>query len=192
MEDNDVINVGAIKQVLIFLEPCTDKAFLSVDIEFLVVLHHGFDIDSTEVTHLRTTRIGFAVFLLKHLEPSDGIVGEVVKILDAGFDLLLQILHQFVRFLRVELGDTNHSDLKEFLDIFGAHLADKLRFERRERFVYKLNQFLFVRCVLVSFLLIDTVLNKDLLQRGIEIFLFEFAFLYLEFPFEERFGVVAR
>ena len=65
------------------------------------------------------------------------------------------------------------------------NLPNELRFEGREGVVHKLNEFLFGRCVLIAFLLIDTVLNEDFLQRGIEILLLQFAFLNLEFPFEE-------
>ena len=112
MEDDDIVNIGAIEQVFVFLETRSHETFLAVDIKFLVVLHHRLDVDGAEVTHLRTTRIGLAVFLLQHLEPGYRIVRQMVEILDAGFDLLLQVLHQLVRFLGVELGDSDHAYLK--------------------------------------------------------------------------------
>ena len=190
MEDDEVVNVGAIEQVLVFLEARADKAFLAVDIEFLVVLHYRLDVDGAEITHLGAARVRLAVFGFEHLEPRDGIVREVVEVLHARFDLLLQVLHQFVRLLGVELGDTDHADLEELLDIFGAHLADELRFEGREGGIDELDEFLLVRRRLVALLLIDTVLDEDLLQRGVEILLLQLGFLYLQLPFEERLGVI--
>ena len=192
MEDDQVVDIRAVEQVLVFLEPRSDKAFLAVDIEFLVVLDHGLDIDRAEVTHLGTTRVRLAVFLFQQLEPLDRVFREVVEVLDAGLDLLLQVLHQLVRFLGVELRDAEHLDLEQFLDILGAHLADQLRLEGREGTVHELDQFLFAQRVLVAFLFIDAVLDEDLLEGGIEIFLFQFGFLDLQFPLEQCLRVVAR
>ena len=112
MEDDDIVDIGAIEEVLIFLESRSDEAFLAVDIEFLVILNDGLDVDRAEVTHLGATRVRLAVFGFEHLKPGDGIIGEVVEVLDARFDLLLEVLHQFVRFLGVELGDTDHADIE--------------------------------------------------------------------------------
>ena len=57
--------------------------------------------------------------------------------------------------------------------------------------VHKLDEFFLVGRVFIAFLLIDSVLDEDFLQRSVEVFLFQLAFLDLEFPFEERFGVLA-
>ena len=192
MEDDDIVYVRAVEEELVFLEPRSDESFLAVDIQFLVVLNHRLYIDSSEVAHLSPARVRLAVFLLQHLEPGYRIVGEMVEILDTGFDLLLQVLHQLVRFLGVEFGDTDHADLEEFLDILGADFPDQLRFEGRERFIHIGDELLLVRRILIPLLFIDAVLNKDLLQRGIEIFLLQFAFLNLQFPFQKGFGVIGR
>ena len=115
----------------------------------------------------------------------------MVEVLDTGFDLLVQFLHQLVRFLGIEFGDTNHPDIKQFLNILGAYFTDELRFERCESLVNECNRFLFAGGILVTFLLIDTVFDEDFLEGGIEILLFKFGFLDFQFPFEEGFGVVA-
>ena len=65
-------------------------------------------------------------------------------------------------------------------------------FEGLEGIVHELDEFLFIGCVLITFLLVDAVLDEDFLEGGIEIFLLQFAFLYLQFPFEKGFGVVGR
>ena len=192
MEDDQVVDIRAIEEILVFLQTRADESFCAVDIEFLVVLHDSLDVDGSEVTYLRAARIRLAVFLLQHLEPRDGVVREMVEVLHASLDLLLQVFHQFVRFLGVELGDAEHLDLEQFLDILRAHLADELRLERREGFVNELNQLLFIRRVLIAFLLIDAVLDEYLLEGGIEILLLQLRLLYLEFPLEQRLRVVAR
>ena len=190
VEDDQVVYVRAIKEVVIFLQTRSDESFFAVHVEFDVVLHYRLHIDRAEVTHLRFARIGRAVFLLQHLKPRDGIVCQMVEVLDARLDLLLQLLHQLVRLLGVELRDAQHPDLKEFLDIFAPHLTDQLGLERRQRLVHKRNQLLLVRRVLVTLLFIDAVLDEDLLQRGVEIFLLQLAFLDLQLPFQQRFGVL--
>ena len=137
MEDDDIVDIRAIEEEFIFLESGTDESFRAVDIEFLIILHHCLDIDGAEVTHLGATRIRLAVFALEHLKPRDSIVRQMVEILNTSFDFLLEVLHQFVSFLGVELGDTNHSDLEKFLDILGADFANELRFERREGLIHE-------------------------------------------------------
>ncbi len=192
VEDDDVVQVGAVAEELVFLESRSDEAFLAVDIQLLVVLHHGGYVDRAEVAHLGAARITGTVFLLEVTEPGDGVVGEVVEILLALLDLFCQFLHQFVRLLGVELGDADHADLKESLDILGTHLADELGFPGLQSLVHKLNQVLLVGRILIAGLLVDTVLDEDLLQRSIEVFLLQFGFLDLQFPLEQCLGVVHR
>ena len=131
-----------------------------------------------------------AILALERIKPSDGIVIEVLEILDGGFDLLVKLAHQFIRLLRVETSDTNHANLKQSLNILAAHLTNQFLFPRIEGFVHKGNQFLFVRCLFVSFFLIYTVLNKDLLQRSEEVLLLQFGFSNLQLPLQQRFGML--
>ena len=53
----------------------------------------------------------------------------MLQVVNGSFDFLVKILHQFVGFLRIELCDTNHADIKQSLDIFGAHLTDEFGLE---------------------------------------------------------------
>ena len=164
MEDDDIVQVGTIAQELILLQSGTDKAFLAVDIELLVGLNHGLDVDIGEVTHLRSTRIFISVFSLERFEPANRIIGQVAQVFLGLFDFLIEVLHQLVGFFGVELRDTNHADVEEFLDILAFHIANEFGFERFEGFVHESNQFLFIGRCFVAFLLIDTILDKDTLQ----------------------------
>ena len=75
MEDNDIIQIGAVAQELIFLETSANKALFTVNIEFFVSLNYRFNIDICEVTHLRLTRIFVSVFSFQILKPTNGIIG---------------------------------------------------------------------------------------------------------------------
>ena len=112
MEDDDIVYVGAVEQEIVLLESRTDEALLAVDVELDIILHHGLHIDGAEITYLGAPRVCRAVLLLQHLKPRYRVIRQVVQVLDARLDLLLQFLHQFVRFLGVELGDTDHADLE--------------------------------------------------------------------------------
>ena len=163
VEYDDIVDIRAIKQILVLFQTRSYKALFAVDVQLLVVLHHCFHVDRTEVTHLRPSRIRLAVFRLQHLEPRDRVVRQMIQVLDASLDLLLQLFHQLIRFLGVELGDTQHLDLKQALDIFRPNLPDQLGLKRRQGLVHERNQLLLVRRVLVALLFIDTVLNENLL-----------------------------
>ena len=163
VEYDDVVYIRAVAEELVFLQPCPHKALRAVDIEFLVGFHHGLHIDVREVTHLRPARVFLPVFLAQHLEPLYRVFRQVRQVLLTGFYLLLEVAHQLIRLLRVELRDTNHPYLKQFLDILLPYFAYQLRFPRRQGFVHKRNQLLLVRRRLVALFLIDSVLNKYLL-----------------------------
>ena len=75
MEDNDIIQIGAVAQELIFFETSANKALFTVNIEFFVSLNYRFNIDISEVTHLRLTRIFVSVFSFQILKPTNGIIG---------------------------------------------------------------------------------------------------------------------
>ena len=179
VEDDDIVDVGTVAKELILLQPRADKALLTVDIQLLVGLDDRLDIDIGEIAHLSTAGIFGAVFVLEHLEPTDGVIGQVVDIVLRGLDLLGQILHQLVRLLGIELRDTNHANFEQTLDILAAHLTNQLRLPRVKRLVDKRHQLVFVRRCLVALLLVDTILDKNFLQRGIEIAFLQLRFLYL-------------
>ncbi len=124
VEDNKIVDVGAIAQELILLQPRADKALLTIDIELLVRLDNRLDIDIGEIAHLSAARVFGAVLVLEHLEPTDGVIGQVIDIMLCGLDLLGEVLHQLVRLLGIELRDTNHTDLEQTLDVLTAHLTN--------------------------------------------------------------------
>ena len=182
VENNNVIQIRAVAQELVFLETCSDKAFLAIDIEFFVGLNNGFDIDIGEVTHLRFTRILVSVFGFEVFKPANGIIGQMMQVFLGLLDFLLEVFHQLVGFFGVELGYTNHANIEEFFNILSFHLANKFGFKRLQGLVHKRNQLFLVSSRLVAFLLINAVLDKYTLKGSVEILLLQFGFLYLQFP----------
>ena len=129
VEDDDIIDIRTVEQEFVFLKSRTDEAIGIIDVQFLVGFDDGLDIDVRKVAHLCLTRIACAVLLLEHLEPCNRIFGQMLQVVNGSFDFLVKILHQFVGFLCIELCDTNHTDIKQPLDIFGAHLTDEFGLE---------------------------------------------------------------
>ena len=192
VEDDNIIYVRAIEEELILLQSRTDKAILAVDIQFLVGLHDGLDVDIGKVAHLSAARVFVAVFLLERLKPIHRIFRQVLQVIDGILDLTVDILHQLIRLLGIKTGDTNHAYLEQSLDIFPLHLAQQAGLERFQSLVNEPDKFLLIGRILIFGLLVDTILDEYLLQRSIEILLFQLAFLDLQLPFQECFGVVHR
>ena len=171
VEDDDIVDIRAVEEELVFLKGCADKAIFTVDIQLLVGLYDSLDIDVGEVANFSTAWVFGSVLLFERVKPRNGIVGEVLEILDSGFDLFLKILHQFICFLSVKASDTDHSNLKESFYILTAYFAHEFVFPRIKGFVHKSDKLLLVRGVLVALFLIYTVLNEDFLQRCEEVLL---------------------
>ena len=74
MEDDYIVNIRAVAQKFVLLQPRTDKAFGTVDIEFLIGFYHCLDIDVRKVTHLCTTWIEMTIFGFQCVKPCDGII----------------------------------------------------------------------------------------------------------------------
>ena len=143
VENDDIVDIRTIEQELVFLQACAHKTVSVVDVQLLVGLNNGFNIDIGKVANLGLARIAAAVLLLEHLKPCNRIFGQMVEVVYGCLDLFLQILHQFVSLLGIELGDADHADIKQTFDIFGAHFANQFRLERLQSTVHKLNQFFF-------------------------------------------------
>ena len=72
VEDDDVVDVGAVLHQFRLLQSRADEAGLAVDVEFLVALRHLGRDDRVEALDLRPARMVLAVLLLEHLKPLHG------------------------------------------------------------------------------------------------------------------------
>ena len=63
IEDNHIVNIRTVAHKLVLLQPRSNEAFLAIDIEFLIGLHHFGAVDGVETADFRATRMRLAVFL---------------------------------------------------------------------------------------------------------------------------------
>lgn len=66
IEDDDVIEVGAVAYEFILLQPCTNETFLTVDIEFLVSFYHLGNLNGIKVSDFCFARMVFPYFPLRY------------------------------------------------------------------------------------------------------------------------------
>ena len=163
IEDNDIIDIRAVEEVFVFLKTRTNKTICAIDIEFLVGLHYRLHVDSCKIAHLRAAGVFIAILLFQMFKPFDGIVSQMRKIVFRLLNFLLEVTHQLVGFLGIELRNANHANLKEFFDILFAHFSYECSFIGLQRIIHKRNQFLLVGGLLIPFFLINAFLNKDTL-----------------------------
>ena len=63
IENDHIVNIRTVAHKLILLQPRSDEAFLAIDIEFLIGLHHFGTVNGVETADFRATRMRLAVFL---------------------------------------------------------------------------------------------------------------------------------
>ncbi len=164
VEDDDVVDVGAVADELIFLQPSADEAILTVDVELFVGLHHLRGLDGVERSHLGEARMILAVGVLEVLEPCDGHVGHVVEVVLDALNLRLDLNHELVGFRFVVFQDALHLDFEQTEVVVLGDVADELRLERCELRVEEAQNGLLVGCLLEVLLLIHALLDEDALQ----------------------------
>ena len=164
VEDDDIVDVGAVGYELRLLQSGADEALLTVDVQFLVCLHHLCGVDGVEVTYLGESRVVFAVFLLEVCEPFARHLHHASEVAFYLVNLRLNLCHQFVCLVFGELEDALHLYLHESQYVLLAHFAHQLRVERGESFVDVLARCIHGCGVLVFAVLIDALLDENLLQ----------------------------
>ena len=176
IEDYDVVDVRTVTHELVFLQTSAHKAFLTVDIEFLVRLHHFSRLDGVEVADFGETGMVLAVF-----KPSCRHLHHVREVAVDAVYLRLYLRHQLVGFVFVEFQDALHLDFHQAQDVVLCHLSDHLRIVWREPFVYMCACSVHVGSVLEFLVLIYALLDEYLFERR-EVQLFEqLRLAYLEF-----------
>ena len=69
IEDDDIVEVGAVAHKLVLFQSCTDKAVCTIDVELLIGFSHLRRVDGVEIAYLRLARMVLAIFILEELEP---------------------------------------------------------------------------------------------------------------------------
>ena len=69
IEDDDIVEVGAVAHKLVLFQSCTDKAVCTIDVELLIGFSHLRGVDGVEIAYLRLARMILTIFVLEELEP---------------------------------------------------------------------------------------------------------------------------
>ena len=192
VEDDDVVDVGAVADVLVLLQTRTDETVVAVDVELLVSLRHLRGLDGVEAAYLCQSRVVLAVFVLEELEPRGRHLDEVCQVAVYLVDLGLDACHQFVGLVLVELQDSLHLDFQQSQDVVLRHLADECGVVGRQPLVDMFANGVDIRCLFELLVLIDTLLDEYLLQRAEMQLLLQFALANLQFLADEVFRAVYR
>ena len=128
--------------------------------------------------------MALAVFFLEHLEPRDGVAGEVLQVGLRLLHALLDLLHRLVGLEAVVGGDALDADLGEADDVVVGHLAAQLLEERLQAVAdFREHALPGLRFLDAP---VDALLDENALERIPVPLLFEFAELDLELALEER------
>ena len=164
VEDDDVIDIGAVADELVLLQTCADEAVRTVDVEFLVGFGHLRGLDGVEIADLRQSRMILAVFVLEELEPVGRHLHEVRQIAVYILNLCLQACHQLFCLVFVEFQDALHLDFQQFEDVILGHFTDQGGVVGRQSLVDMLADGVDGGRLFEFLILIDAFFDEDLLQ----------------------------
>ena len=192
IEDDDIIEVGAVLYELSLLQPCTDETSLPVDVQLLVGIHHLGRHNRVEVLDFRATQMVLAVLLLQMREPLDRDTHHLAEVLvNLGY-LRLDLLYQFVRLVLVELQNTLHPDFQQPEDVVPCYLTDKSLLVRLELGVDESHYLVETPCRLKLTFFINTVFDEDALQRVIEQLFLQFVLPDFQLHLQQCLGMLDR
>ena len=112
VEDDNVVEVAAVADKLVFLQARTDKAVSAVDIEFLIGFSYGCCLDGIEVAYFSEAWMLFSVFFLEEFEPVGSNFHQIVQVAGNVFQFLFDFGNQFIGFVFIEFQDALHLDFQ--------------------------------------------------------------------------------
>ena len=200
-KNDDVVDVGAFGNELVFFEPHAYEAFFAIHVELRIISHHGGRLDVVELRDLGFALAALAVFFQNILEVRHGIVGEVFEVVFGLSQCLFQLRNFFVRFEGVVFRDAADANFGKARDVFLGDVAHQFEalipalFGHRrgpnELLQPRVDDFEHGFPALGLFdLAVDAILDEDLFERGEVPFLFQLGLLDAQLPFEQVFGVL--
>ncbi len=186
---NDVIEVGALCNKLIFFETGSDKTFRPVHVETNIGNGH-----LTGLYHIKWLDLGFAlpsftVFILKALIIGNRKLGEVLEMVLCLADLLLNATNLHVQLFNIQLVNAADGFLCELNHIFTGDVSSENLLERIKTLLDG-KEHLSPIVVFLFQLFIDLLLKKDAFQRSEMPFLLQLGKLDLQFFSEQFTGIV--
>ena len=166
VEDDNIVDIRAVRDKLILLKRSANEAFFPVDIKLLVSLYHFCSRNCVEVTNLCQTGMLLAILLFDEAEPITGHLNHILQFavnlpyltLD-GSDVLRSLV-------LVELQDASHLDIHQFQDVVLRHLTNHLRIVWCQALINPFTSGIHRFCTLKFLVLVDTLFNEDLFEVG--------------------------
>ena len=190
VENDDVVDVGAVAHKFVFLQSGADKAVGTVDVEFFVSLSHLRSHDGVEIANDGAARELVAVFLFQSLKPLDGVFHQVSEfVVDVG-NALVESGDVIISLVDVELQDSAHLDFEQAENVVARDVAHKLRLEWVETLVDVIHGSVEVLRLFVATILIDALLDEDFFERGVKQRFESVGTLILQIRFQDLLGAV--
>ena len=168
VENDNVVDVGAIAHKFIFLQPRANKAIGTIDVEFFVGFRHLRRHNGVEVADNGAARIGATVFLFQALIPFDGVVHQVGKFLVNVGDALIKHGNVVVCLIDIEFQNSCHFNFQQSEQIVAGDEAHKLRLVGLQTLIDVCQGSVQVFGLLIGAVFIDAFFDKDFLERCIE------------------------
>ena len=164
IENDNIVDVGAVAHKLVFLQSRTDESFLAVDVEFLVGLYHFGSLDGVEVLDFCEAWVLCTILVFDVLEPVGCHLHHVVQVAVDACNLVVDAGNELVGFVFVEFQDALHLDFQQSQNIIFSHLAHHLRIVGRQSLVDMLTNSIHVGRLFEFLVLINALLDEDFLQ----------------------------
>ena len=136
IEDDDVVDVGAVAYKLVLFQSGSHKSFLSVDVQLLISLHYLGGLDGFKTPDFGQSGMVFSVLVTDEFEPMDGHVRHVSQVVVNALDVGFRASDEVVGFVFVELQDAVHLDFQQSQDVVAGHFTDKVGLEWLQSVVY--------------------------------------------------------
>ena len=164
VEKDDIVDVGTILHIFIFLHTCADETLFTVDVKLLVCFHNLCGSDGVEVLDFGQTWMVLSVLLLDETEPVGGHFHHVGQFLVDLFDFVFDAGNVFLGFVFVELQNARHLNFHQTQDVVLGHLAYHLGIPGGEAFVNPLTGGIHRLGIFELLVLVDAFLDEDLFQ----------------------------
>ena len=190
VEDNHIVDVGAVAHKLVFLQSGANESVFAVDIQFLIGFGNARRLDIVETAYHGASWIMGTVFIFQMLVPVDGHFDHPCQLVVDNVDMVFQRLDVGVGAVGVEFKDALHLDFKKFQDVVACHVAHKRWLERLQTLVDVCHSLVDAFALLILLVLIDALLDEYFLERGVEQAFTQLSALNLELALQQVLGGV--
>ena len=164
IEYYNIVNIRAVTYKLSLLQSCTDKAFLTVYVQFLIGLNNLRGLYGVKLQYLSESWMFCSVFRLQVLKPLTGNIHHSTQVALYLGNLTLYACYQLVGLIFREFQDALHLYLHEAQNVFLPNLTHHPRIVWCESFINMLAGCIHACGILVFLVLINALLYEYLFQ----------------------------